>query len=117
MASNTADWRDPVPYTELSQRQQEIMRSLWDSASSYPPSMREIGEAVELNDPSSVRYQLVHLEGEGWVRRHPKRPRALEWRRPDGNLLCVPSCRSPLLAPGRAAGSGPSTTVDVSRMG
>ena len=85
MMSSTADWRDPVPYTELSERQKKIMQFLWDRPSPYPPSMREIGEAVGLAAQSAVRHQLSRLEVKGWVRRHPRRPRALEWRRPDGD--------------------------------
>ena len=80
MTSSTADWRHSVPYTELSERQQEIMRFLWDWPSSYPPSMREIGEAIGLAALSAVSYQLDRLEAKGWVRRHPRYPRALEWR-------------------------------------
>ena len=83
MTSSTANWRHPVPYTELSERQQEIMRFLWDCASSCSPSMREIGEAVGLATPSAVSYQLDQLEARGWVRRRPRCPRALEWRGPD----------------------------------
>lgn len=83
MTSSTTNWSDPVPYTELSQRQQEIMRFLWDCASSYSPSMREIGDAVGLATPSAVSYQLDQLEARGWVRRHPRYPRTLEWRGPD----------------------------------
>jgi repressor LexA len=83
MTSSTTNWSDPVPYTELSERQQEIMRFLWDCASSYSPSMREIGEAVGLATPSAVSYQLDQLEARGWVRRHPRYARALEWRGPD----------------------------------
>jgi repressor LexA len=90
MATSTANWRNPVRYTQLSERQQKIMQSLWDCPSSYPPSMREIGDAVGLSGQSSVRHQLIKLEGKGWVRRHPKRPRALEWRRPDGGLPVRP---------------------------
>ena len=83
MTSSTTNWSDPVPYTELSERQQKIMRFLWDCASSYSPSMREIGEAVGLATPSAVSYQLDQLEAEGWVRRRPRYPRTLEWRGPD----------------------------------
>ena len=83
MTSSTTNWSDPVPYTELSERQQKIMRFLWDCASSYSPSMREIGEAVGLATPSAVSYQLDQLEAGGWVRRHPRYPRTLEWRGPD----------------------------------
>jgi repressor LexA len=44
----------------------------------YPPSMREIGEAVGLTSPSSVAYQLHALEKKGYIRRDPKLPRAME---------------------------------------
>ncbi len=44
----------------------------------YPPSMREIGEAVGLTSPSSVAHQLVTLERKGYLRRDPNRPRAIE---------------------------------------
>lgn len=44
----------------------------------YPPSMREIGDAVGLASLSSVTHQLTRLELHGYIRRDPKRPRALE---------------------------------------
>lgn len=44
----------------------------------YPPSMREIGSAVGLASLSSVTHQLGRLEVMGYIRRDPKRPRALE---------------------------------------
>lgn len=44
----------------------------------YPPSMREIGDAVGLASLSSVTHQLGRLELAGFIRRDPKRPRALE---------------------------------------
>lgn len=44
----------------------------------YPPSMREIGEAVGLTSPSSVKHQLTTLERKGFLRRDPHRPRAIE---------------------------------------
>lgn len=90
MTGSTADWRNPVPYTELSERQQKVMQFLWDCPSSYAPSMQEIGKAVGLKAQSAVRYQLIEMEAKGWVRRHPKRPRALEWRQPDGGLPIRP---------------------------
>ena len=90
MTSSMTNWSDPVPYTELSERQQVIMRFLWDCPSSYSPSMREIGEAVSLATPSAVSYQLDRLEARGWVRRHPRYPRALEWRGPDWEPLVRP---------------------------
>jgi len=44
----------------------------------YPPSLREIGEAVGLTSPSSVAHQLTSLERKGFLRRDPNRPRAIE---------------------------------------
>ena len=90
MSSRATDWPDPVPYSELSERQQEIMQFLWNSPSSYSASFREIGMAVGLKGPSAVRYQICELEREGWVRRHPGRPRSLEVRRRDGRLPVRP---------------------------
>ncbi|HYO86137.1 MAG TPA: transcriptional repressor LexA [Dermatophilaceae bacterium] len=44
----------------------------------YPPSLREIGQAVGLTSPSSVSHQLSALERKGYLRKDPNRPRALE---------------------------------------
>jgi repressor LexA len=49
----------------------------------YPPSVREIGEAVGLSSASSVAHQLSVLQKKGWLRRDPNRPRALDVRLPD----------------------------------
>ena len=84
------DWPDPVPYFELSERQQEILQFLWNRLSPYPPSFREIGTAVGLTGPSAVRYQIDELQAKGWVRRHPRRPRALEVRQRNGQLPVRP---------------------------
>ncbi len=48
------------------------------AARGYPPSMREIGDAVGLSSLSSVTHQLNQLELSGYLRRDPNRPRALE---------------------------------------
>lgn len=53
-----------------------IQRSV--SARGYPPSMREIGDAVGLSSLSSVTHQLGQLELSGYLRRDPNRPRAME---------------------------------------
>lgn len=49
----------------------------------YPPTMREIGQAVGLSSPSSVKHQLDALVKEGLLRRDPHRPRAMELVEPD----------------------------------
>jgi repressor LexA len=46
----------------------------------YPPTVREIGEAVGLTSSSSVHAQLANLERQGLVRRDPTKPRAMELR-------------------------------------
>ncbi|MBS4023485.1 MAG: transcriptional repressor LexA [Dethiobacter sp.] len=44
----------------------------------YPPSVREIGEAVGLSSSSTVHAHLSKLESKGYIRRDPSKPRALE---------------------------------------
>lgn len=64
----------------LTNRQQRVLDVIRDSvdARGYPPSLREIGEAVGLTSPSSVAHQLKMLERKGFLRRDPHRPRAIE---------------------------------------
>jgi repressor LexA len=64
----------------LSAKQLAILDVIQRSVSSrgYPPSMREIGDAVGLASLSSVTHQLNQLELSGYLRRDPNRPRALE---------------------------------------
>ncbi len=66
--------------TSLSPKQLAILEMIQNSVASrgYPPSMREIGDAVGLASLSSVTHQLKQLELSGYLRRDPKRPRALE---------------------------------------
>jgi len=49
----------------------------------YPPSVREIGEAVGLLSTSSVAHQLASLQKKGYLRRDPNRPRAVDVRMPE----------------------------------
>lgn len=65
---------------ELTNRQQRVLTVIKDAvdARGYPPSLREIGEAVGLTSPSSVAHQLKMLERKGYLRRDPHRPRAIE---------------------------------------
>ncbi|MGP7961357.1 transcriptional repressor LexA [Sanguibacter sp. A247] len=64
----------------LTGRQRAVLECIRASLSDrgYPPTMREIGAAVGLTSPSSVKHQLEALERKGFVRRDPNRPRALE---------------------------------------
>lgn len=66
--------------TQLTSRQQMILEVIRRAVADrgYPPSVREIGEAVGLKSPSSVHSQMNTLEQLGYIRRDPLRPRAIE---------------------------------------
>lgn len=68
----------------LTPRQRKILLMIRDAVDrhGYPPSIREVGEAVGLASSSSVAHQLKVLEKKGFLRRDPNRPRALEVRLP-----------------------------------
>src|SRR5947209_1872618 len=65
---------------ELTGRQREIWSFLvgYVDRHGYPPTVREIGEAVGLASPSTVHAHLANLERAGLLRRDPTKPRALE---------------------------------------
>ncbi|PYZ98107.1 repressor LexA [Alteribacter lacisalsi] len=66
--------------TKLSRRQQDILEYIKDEVKKkgYPPSVREIGEAVGLASSSTVHGHLSRLEKKGLIRRDPTKPRAIE---------------------------------------
>ena len=74
-----------VPVDDLTARQRRILTFIrdWVEEHGYPPSVREIGEAVGLVSPSSVAYQLKELEKKNYLRRDPNRPRAVDVRPPN----------------------------------
>jgi repressor LexA len=69
--------------SQLTARQQEILDFIEKELSErgYPPSVREIGEAVGLTSPSTVHAHLATLQRLGFLRRDPTKPRAIEVRR------------------------------------
>ena len=75
----------PPDEAGLTPRQRKVLEVIRDAVDrrGYPPSMREIGEAVGLTSPSSVAHQLGTLERKGFLRRDPNRPRAIEVFGPD----------------------------------
>jgi repressor LexA len=75
----------PPDEAGLTPRQRRVLEVIRDSVErrGYPPSMREIGEAVGLTSTSSVSHQLAALQRKGFLRRDPNRPRAVEVRLPD----------------------------------
>ena len=101
---------------DLTVRQRRILEFIRAAVerNGYPPSVREIGEAVGLVSPSSVAYQLKELERKGYLRRDPNRPRAVDVR-PPSELVNVDeeAARAARPAPayvpvlGRIAAGGP----------
>ena len=92
----------------LTQRQRRVLEVIRDSIErrGYPPSVREIGEAVGLSSASSVAHQLSVLQKKGWLRRDPNRPRALDVRLPGD----TPGAPAPAVVPAAGADETPAPT-------
>jgi repressor LexA len=75
----------------LTERQRTILEVIRTSVTTrgYPPSIREIGDAVGLTSTSSVAHQLRTLERKGYLRRDPTRPRAVDVRGADDAAAAV----------------------------
>ncbi|TCJ89541.1 transcriptional repressor LexA [Nocardia alba] len=108
--------------TDLTVRQRTVLDVIRSSVTErgYPPSIREIGDAVGLTSTSSVAHQLRALERKGYLRRDPNRPRAVNVRGLDEAVHSVtalpqqtdevdPSRPTPTFVPvlGRIAAGGP----------
>ena len=103
----------------LTERQRTILEVIRASVTTrgYPPSIREIGDAVGLTSTSSVAHQLRTLERKGYLRRDPNRPRAVDVRGADDNVTPIvttdvagsDSLPEPTFVPvlGRIAAGGP----------
>lgn len=94
----------------LTPRQREILNVISTSMQErgYPPSVREIGEAVGLNSPSTVHNHLNTLQKMGFLRRDPTKPRAIEVRFDTNSEVAMerrPSRHVPLIGD-VAAGTG-----------
>ena len=97
----------PADADGLTPRQRRILEVIRDAVEhrGYPPSIREMGEAVGLASSSSVAHQLKVLEQKGFLRRDPNRPRALEVLLPAGADVTVEAKPAPeQAAPVRTAG-------------
>ena len=72
----------------LTARQREILELISSTVASrgYPPSVREIGDVVGLSSPSTVHSHLSTLASEGFIRRDPSKPRAIEVIADDGAI-------------------------------
>lgn len=114
----TSSRRDTSLDTALTERQRTILEVIRASVTSrgYPPSIREIGDAVGLTSTSSVAHQLRTLERKGYLRRDANRPRAVDVRGADDAQPAVltdvtgsDSLPEPTFVPvlGRIAAGGP----------
>lgn len=76
---NVRSFPEPDDLGDLTVRQGQILEVIrsWVDRLGYPPSVREIGDAVGLNSTSSVAHQLQALQRKGYLRRDPNRPRAV----------------------------------------
>ena len=97
----------PPDATGLTPRQQRVLTTIKNSIErrGYPPSMREIGDAVGLTSSSSVSHQLRVLEEKGFLKRDPNRPRAIEVFLPE------------ILAARRSISAAEETTYDETGVG
>jgi repressor LexA len=95
----------------LTERQRQILDFLtkYVDAHGYPPTVREIGEAVGLASPSTVHAHLANLERAGLLKRDPTKPRALELRR-EPKAVAADVHKLPLV--GEVAAGGPLLAED-----
>ncbi|PWI13191.1 repressor LexA [Streptomyces sp. Act143] len=101
---------------ELTSRQAAIVRYITETVArqGYPPSMREIGQAVELASTSSVAHQLMVLERKGVLYRDPHTPRAYQVRpswAPDLGHRSTAPVEVPLV--GRIAAGAPLLAAEM----
>ncbi len=77
----------PPSKNRLSRRQEQILFFIRESVESrgFPPSIREIGEAVGLSSSSTVHAHLRSLETKGYLKRNPSKPRSIELLDVNGN--------------------------------
>ena len=101
---------------QLTEKQQPILQYIQGAVRQrgYPPSYREIGDAVGLSSLSSVTHQLGQLELAGIIRRDPSRPRTIELLVPDEADDSVGSMEQATFVPmvGRIAAGIPITAEE-----
>jgi len=96
----------------LTERQRQILDFLtkYVDEHGYPPTVREIGEAVGLASPSTVHAHLANLERAGLLKRDPTKPRAIELYREPKAEPAADVHRLPLV--GEVAAGGPLLAED-----
>lgn len=80
-------------------RQVEVLQYIYDQveARGYPPTVREIGEAIHLSSTSTVHGHLSRLEKKGFIQRDPTKPRAIELTQLGLDKLGIRSDTIPML--------------------
>ncbi|GGE63211.1 transcriptional repressor LexA [Priestia taiwanensis] len=100
--------------SKLSKRQEDILTFIKQRvmAKGYPPSVREIGEAVGLASSSTVHGHLSRLEEKGYIRRDPTKPRAIEILDFDhsGNTTPAENVNVPMI--GKVTAGNPITAIE-----
>src|SRR4030095_1594522 len=83
---------DMAETDDLTPRQRRILEFIADTVldRGYPPTVREIGEAVGLTSSSSVHAQLANLERKGLLHKDPTKPRAMTLAEPRPDAVTVP---------------------------
>lgn len=97
---------------KLSKRQQDIYEFIKSEVKEkgYPPSVREIGEAVGLASSSTVHGHLARLETKGLIRRDPTKPRAIEILSMEDEIPAPAVVNIPLI--GKVTAGMPITAVE-----
>lgn len=97
---------------KLSKRQSDILAFIKDEVKKkgYPPSVREIGEAVGLASSSTVHGHLSRLESKGLIRRDPTKPRAIEILDIDEHIPKATVVNVPIV--GKVTAGQPITAVE-----
>ena len=99
-------------YSDLSDRQIAILNFIKKELlkKGYPPSVREIGEAVGLSSSSTVHGHLAQLEDKGYIRRDPTKPRAIEILEGNSHVVRKEIINVPII--GRVAAGQPILAVE-----
>ena len=97
---------------KVSKRQEDILAFIKEEvrAKGYPPSVREIGEAVGLASSSTVHGHLARLESKGFIRRDPTKPRAIEILEPEESIQKQQVIHVPLV--GKVTAGSPITAIE-----
>ena len=101
-----------MEYGKISQKQSEILEYMKNEILNrgFPPSVREICEAVHLKSTSSVHSHLETLEKNGYIRRDPTKPRAIEIVDDNFNLVRRETVNGPII--GKVSAGQPLLAVE-----